>query len=371
MMHYLSLVHIQEGGLQEVLSAALTGLKIAEKALAPEPLGWCRYDLGMAHYLRGEFEQAEPYLLALLEDRYIAGPGYVAQGGFVLARLYLCQDRATEAAQTIDCLEATFQDTRDSSNLALTAAFQVEIALWEGRLAQAHTLSQGVEFDLIPPNWLLYVPQLTPIKLLLAEKSPASLQEARARLEVLDETMREINRNNVRIDALALQALVCQTQGDEVTALQKLRAALELGATGGNIRTFVDLGGPMAGLLSRLRKTGLAGRGDILAFVDRILAAFGQGTDYGQSAATGASTSPSPPLVLRDAEELIEPLTERESEVLALLAQHLTYKEIGVSLFITPSTVSQHAVRIYQKLQVNNRRQALVKAQALGILPRQ
>jgi ATP/maltotriose-dependent transcriptional regulator MalT len=74
---------------------------------------------------------------------------------------------------------------------------------------------------------------------------------------------------------------------------------------------------------------------------------------------------------VRDAEESIEPLTERESEVLALLAQRLTYKEIGASLFITPSTVSQHAVRIYQKLQVNNRRQARVKAQALGILPRQ
>jgi ATP/maltotriose-dependent transcriptional regulator MalT len=66
---------------------------------------------------------------------------------------------------------------------------------------------------------------------------------------------------------------------------------------------------------------------------------------------------------------LIEPLTEREHEVLALLAQRLTYKEIGAQLFIAPGTVSQHAVRIYAKLQVNSRHQAVVKAQALGILP--
>ena len=65
---------------------------------------------------------------------------------------------------------------------------------------------------------------------------------------------------------------------------------------------------------------------------------------------------------------MIEHLTRREQEVLALLAQHLTYKEIGEQLFISPGTVSGHAVRIYQKLQVNNRRQAAARAQALGIL---
>jgi ATP/maltotriose-dependent transcriptional regulator MalT len=73
-------------------------------------------------------------------------------------------------------------------------------------------------------------------------------------------------------------------------------------------------------------------------------------------------------LVQSAAEGLIEPLTGREIEVLALLAQRLTYKEIGAQLFISAGTVSQHAVRIYQKLQVNNRRQAVVKAQALGLL---
>jgi len=173
------------------------------------------------------------------------------------------------------------------------------------------------------------------------------------------------------IEALALQALLADAQGQREIALGLLEQAVTLAEPGGFVRDFVDLGPPMAGLLSRLRDTGLAGRSDALPYVDRILAAFGPGTDHGQPATTGATTSPSPPLVLRKAEELIEPLTRRESEVLALLAQRLTYKEIGALLFIAPSTVSQHTVRIYQKLQVNNRRQALVKAQALGILPRQ
>jgi ATP/maltotriose-dependent transcriptional regulator MalT len=326
MMHYLCLAHIQVGDLPGVLSVAPKGLKIAEESLAPWPLNWCRSDLGTAHYLRGEFEQAEPYLLALLEDRYIAPPGYsVAHGGFVLALLRLGQDRNTQAAQIIHCLEATFQETKDSPNLALTAAFQVELALREGRLTQAHALSGGLEFDPIPPHWSFYIPQLTPIKLLLAEKSPASLREARARLEVLDETMREINRKNVLIDVLALQALVCDAQGDEQTALEKLTAALELGIVGGNIRTFADLGPPMADLLRRLRQTERALPSDARPYVDRILAAFGPETEDGQVARSRVGMGPSSPPVLIEAEGLVEPLTERELEVLALLALDLTY----------------------------------------------
>ena len=84
---------------------------------------------------------------------------------------------------------------------------------------------------------------------------------------------------------------------------------------------------------------------------------------------TSAATAPSSPPVLREAGELIEPLTGRELEVLELLAQRLTYKEIGAQLFIAAGTVNGHAVRIYSKLQVHNRRLAVAKARSLGILP--
>jgi LuxR family maltose regulon positive regulatory protein len=183
--------------------------------------------------------------------------------------------------------------------------------------------------------------------------------------------MREINRKNVLIDVLALQALVCDAQADEQTALEKLTAALELGIVGGNIRTFADLGAPMADLLRRLRQTERALPSGAKPYVDRILAAFGPESEDGQPARSRAATGPSSLSVLGEAEGLVEPLTERELEVLALLAQPLTYKEIAAQLVITPGTVSQHAVRIYQKLQVNNRRQAVRKALALGMLPRQ
>jgi len=124
----------------------------------------------------------------------------------------------------------------------------------------------------------------------------------------------------------------------------------------------------MADLLRRLRQTERALPSDARPYVDRILAAFGPETEDGQVARSRVGMGPSSPPVLIEAEGLVEPLTDRELEVLALLAQHLTYKEIAAQLVITPGTVSGHAVRIYQKLRVDNRRRAVLKAQALGIL---
>jgi LuxR family maltose regulon positive regulatory protein len=89
-------------------------------------------------------------------------------------------------------------------------------------------------------------------------------------------------------------------------------------------------------------------------FIDRILAAFPE-VQIPESTAIQAPFG--------------EPLTERELEILGLLAERLTSKEIGAQLFISPGTVRQHCHRIYRKLEVNGRRQAVDKARLLGILP--
>jgi LuxR family maltose regulon positive regulatory protein len=113
-------------------------------------------------------------------------------------------------------------------------------------------------------------------------------------------------------------------------------------------------------LLAHLRQWGVAPE-----YVARILAAFPESTtDHGRQ-----STIEPMPLAGRPSSPLVEPLTDREMEVLALLAQRLTNKEIATQLFISPGTVAQHTHQIYQKLDVHNRRQAVAKAKALSILP--
>jgi LuxR family maltose regulon positive regulatory protein len=362
---YLSVAHLQEGDLSGVLRSASEFLVLAEQLQLGESRSHCRCHLGIAHYLRNELSQAEPYLLALLEDRAQSAPTYVTVGAFALVLLYHAQNRVSEAEQVIDLVRAYVETVQNTFSWAIMRAMAIELALRRGKLTEAQRMSPSVDFDLRPPSWLFYVPQLTPIKLLLAEGTRQGLKEARARLEAMDGKMRQIHRNNVRIDVLALQALVGDAQGDEVTALQKLRAALDLGSIGGNIRTFVDLGAPMAELLRRLRKQGTGKRFDqsFVRYVDLILSAFPEKTVEAAQARVSSQPEPHPP-----SSTLVEPLTDREYQTLRLLATDLSTEEIAAELFVTKATVYSYSKRIYSKLVAHSRFEAVQRAEALGLL---
>ncbi|UCC52862.1 MAG: hypothetical protein JSV68_02630, partial [Anaerolineaceae bacterium] len=137
-------------------------------------------------------------------------------------------------------------------------------------------------------------------------------------------------------------------------ALNKLEQALILAEPGGFIRVFVDEGPLMAGLLYEALSRGIAPE-----YVRRLLAAF---PDEGYEQAK-------PPQSHAPESDLIEPLSERELEVLQLIAQGLTNREIGERLFLSLNTVKAHTRNIYGKLDIHNRTQAVSRARALGILP--
>ncbi len=348
-MHFLSIIYMQGGNLNGVLASARTGLAISEKIQGVETISWCRYHLGISHYLRNEFSQAEPILLAFLEDRVTAAPNYLAQGCFMLALIYDWQGRTNHADQVIQILADQFREANFMVGLAYTEAFRVELALRRGNLAEAHRLSENVNFEFRSPIWFPYTPQLTSIKLWLVEGTAESMAKARSRLDILDEAMGNINRLNVRIDVLALQAIVCDAQGDEDAALKNLETALALAEVGGFIRSFADLGPPMERLLLRLKEQDKDR--DFADYIEQILEAFPKG----QSTESSATH---------------ELLTNREYEVLTLLAQRLSNKEIAEQLSISLDTVKSHTSNIYSKFVVNNRKQAVDKALELDLLPK-
>ena len=160
----------------------------------------------------------------------------------------------------------------------------------------------------------------------------------------------------VTIQVLALQAMLNDAQGNEQAALTLLQQAISLAEPGGFIRLFVDLGPRLATLLKRLRHVG--GDSD---YTGQILQAFDEFTPALPPPIQPAST-------LDQQTELIELLTAREHEILTLLGQRLTDKEIAQALVISHLTVKRHTSTIYQKLQVNGRREAVAKAIRLGLL---
>jgi LuxR family maltose regulon positive regulatory protein len=123
---------------------------------------------------------------------------------------------------------------------------------------------------------------------------------------------------------------------------------------GGFIRVFVDLGPQMAALLSRMKPNPRWSE-----YIAQILAIF-----PAQQLPTKAQSAERPSV----SHHLVEPLTNRELQILKLLREHLTNKEIAAQLVISPGTVKGHTIHIYQKLAVKNRHQAVEKAIALGIL---
>jgi LuxR family maltose regulon positive regulatory protein len=145
-----------------------------------------------------------------------------------------------------------------------------------------------------------------------------------------------------------VRALAYRAQGELDRALAALETALSLAEPGGHVRIFLDEGPPMAALLSEAAR-----RATATDYLARLLAAF-----EAETTAEGVSDRPLLP----------EPLSGRELEVLQLVAQGLSNREIGARLHITVRTVKWHTGNIFGKLNVRNRTQAVTKARTMGLL---
>jgi LuxR family maltose regulon positive regulatory protein len=156
------------------------------------------------------------------------------------------------------------------------------------------------------------------------------------------------------IEILVLQALAHEAQDNIPLALVPLERALALAEPEGYVRIFVDEGPPMARLLYEAVARGVAAD-----YARRLLAAF----------PVAEPEKPAPSKAQAPKSELVEPLSERELEILKLIAEGLTNPEIAARLFLSLNTVKVHTRNIYGKLGVNNRTQAVIQARALGILP--
>jgi LuxR family maltose regulon positive regulatory protein len=178
-------------------------------------------------------------------------------------------------------------------------------------------------------------------KILLAQ---GRLDEALGLLVRLLRMVEAIGAMTPAIGILVLQALVLQAQGEGEQALAALDRALTLAEPEGYVRVFVGEGAPMRKLLRQA-----AARGIKLDYVAKLLAALEEETDQ------------------RGTTDLIEPLTDREMEVLQLLTTPLSTQEIAQELFISVHTARSHIKSIYRKLDVHTRMEAIQRAKELNL----
>jgi LuxR family maltose regulon positive regulatory protein len=173
--------------------------------------------------------------------------------------------------------------------------------------------------------------------------------EALALLERLGPLVEQRGPAKRLIELPMLTALALRSQGDAEGSLARLEEALALAEPEGYVRLFLDEGEPMAGLLADLTARGTSHG----AYVAMLREAFAEGT---------AAVPRGQP------EGLVEPLSARELEVLRLLAEGLSNREIARQLVIAVGTVKNHLKNVYGKLGVHSRTQAVVRGRELGLL---
>ena len=224
-------------------------------------------------------------------------------------------------------------------------ALRARVWLAQGRLADALRWVDQRELSATDElNYLREFEHITLARILIAEESN---DQAVDLLERLARAADEGGRSGSLIEIRVVQALAHQARGDQEAALESLEAALGLAEPEGFVRTFVDEGAPMAALLAAAADRGFASR-----YVGRLLAAL----------PTTKRPSAAP--------DLVEPLSDREQEVLRLLGTELSGPEIARELVVSLNTVRSHTKSIYTKLGVNTRRTAVRRAQELGLLSR-
>ena len=198
--------------------------------------------------------------------------------------------------------------------------------------------------------------QIALARLSLAEGRASDAQHLLERQRRLAEAG---GRNGRLIEILGLQALALEALGRPDEADEALSEALSLARPEGYVRVFLDLGWPLYELLERSAASAPFA-GD---YVRDLLDAFREEREAHRSRIAEAA-----PLAPTLDQALADPLTERELEVLQLLAEGLSNKEIGSRLVVAPSTVKQHLKNIYGKLDVHSRTQAVGRGRELALL---
>jgi LuxR family maltose regulon positive regulatory protein len=195
--------------------------------------------------------------------------------------------------------------------------------------------------------------------------SGAYLDEALCLLARLLKAAESAGWTNEAIKILILQALALKARGDTEGATAALARALTLAEPGGYVRVFVDEGGPMCELLRQAATQGIAPN-----YTGRLLAAT-RAEEQRSMGARDPEGRLSPLHPRTSALLLIQPLSERELEVLRLLATSLSAPEIAEELVISVNTVRSHIKSIYSKLNVHRRMEAVQRARELGLISSQ
>ncbi|NTU82219.1 MAG: helix-turn-helix transcriptional regulator [Chloroflexales bacterium] len=354
-------IRIVQGRLSEAMRTYAQRVQLATEQGTPRLRGMADMYVGMSeiHREHGDLQAA---LQHLRRSQELGEPMGLPQNPYrwrvAMARLKEAQGDLDGALTLLE--EAERRYTSDFfPNVRPIAAWKTRVWLRQGRVGDA--LGWAREQGLSATDELSYLREfahLTLARVLLAratgERADPALREAIGLLERLRQAAEAGERTGSVIEILVLLSLAHQMQGDIPAALGALERALTLAEPEGYVRTFVDEGPPMAALLERMKDEG----GRMRPYILSLLATYDGPLAISAPDPHPSSLIPHP---------LIEPLSERERDVLRLLRSDLDGPEIARQLMVSLNTLRTHTKNIYSKLGVSNRRAAVRRAEELDL----
>ncbi|MNO40408.1 HTH-type transcriptional regulator MalT [compost metagenome] len=342
-MATLGLGNIQEAD-NQLTAAAGSYLRVLEWAGDPPLPAACEAHLGLAriYYEWNEWDHAILYGQQSIQlAQQFEDSDRVVAGEVLLAKLKLARGEGSAAAAILAKAELSARREHFWTQIPQIATVQVSAMLHQGNLETAAILAEKHELPLCQAK----------VNLALGDTSAA--------LAVLEPMLRQAAvkvHPDERLKGMILYAAVLYRCGDKSAATQALAEAMTMAQPGGFIRTFVDEGLPVERLLREAEV-----HGELLDYRGKLLAAFeAEKPQQGKLKAVQDQARPAQPL--------IETLSVRELEVLQLIAQGLSNREIGERLFLALSTVKGYNRNIFDKLQVSRRTEAVARAHTLGLL---
>jgi LuxR family maltose regulon positive regulatory protein len=345
-------IRMAQGRLREAMRTYERGLQLAKEQGAPVLRGAADMYVGMSE-LHREQNDLPAAMQHLLRSKELGEHTGLPQNRY---RWRVAMARIREAEGDLD---GTLELFGEAERLYVgdffpyvrpIAALVTRVWLAQGRVGEA--LGWARERGLSAHDDLSYLREfehITLARVLLAryqsERRDGSMLEALGLLERLLQAAEEGKRTGSVIEILVLEALAHQAQGDIPAALVPLSRALSLAEPEGYIRIFVDEGPPMVHLLEAAAKHGIAPN-----YVRHLLTAT-------------ASAEDRTPVT----QVLLEPLSERELQVLRLLGTAMSGPEMAGELVVSLNTLHTHTKNIYSKLGVNNRRAAIRRAEELEL----
>jgi LuxR family maltose regulon positive regulatory protein len=355
-----------------LLEADLFGVEVQTNSMQPmlsnataTPMeGWWRYFSARVAFLRNDSAEAVRLLEKIVKQEHtFYFP--LTMDALAICALSLHDAGDTKGAQdTLAAMDDLSANLAHAEATVVARCWRAHIALRQGDPIHARRCLQDVDLRALPPVMLFWAatPRLVECQVLIAEGAADDLRIALVKLQQYEDENRAVNNRLKLIEVLVLKAAALWGQDSVAKAVAALREAVNLACPGGVVRPFLECGQtlvqPLRMLISR------SGEVD-KRFVQRLLAALGHDIQPIIQQASGFPRV----LALQETQvDLMDPLTRRECDVVALLTLRLTDKEMAEQLSISPKTVNSHLKHIYQKLKVNDRYSAVIKAQSLGIV---